>query len=149
MFIMLGADVNAVDNHGSTPLHVISECSTNATYQERISDDESEEEDGDEGHNTMTIELSDFHALDPPLAAELIRELVSNGGNIYAENSVGCTPLSLVRNPALKADMQFLTRRALLLFFEAVCIADDLACYDSLQRVAANFDLGRYIGGFL
>ena len=149
MFIMAGADVNAVDNHGSTPLHVISECFTNATYQERISDDESEEEDGDEGHNTMTIELSEedwicfpfcFHALDPHLAAELIRVLVSNGGNIYAENSKGHTPLSLVRNPALKADMQFLTRRALLLFLEAVCIADDLACFDSFQRVAANSD---------
>ena len=104
----------------------------------------------------------------PPLVIDVIRSLVSEGGNIYAENSRGHTPSSLVGDitqlkldmgyftplfqvqvEALKADMVYLTRRSLLLFFEAVCVADDLKHSDALQRVAAGTDLGRYIVGFL
>ena len=148
---MLGADVNAVDNHGSTPLHVISVCLMNSTSKRRISYEELI-------HSTMTIELSEydwayrpfrFEDLNPHLIAELIRMLVFHGGNIHAENSKGHTPLSLVRDPTLKADMVFLTRGPSLHFFEAVCIEDDLICRNSIKRVAANADLGRYIVGFL
>ena len=80
----------------------------------------------------------------PSLVRELIRLLVANGGNIYAENSKGHTPLSLARDPALKTDMVFLTRRALLVFFEAICIAD-IEHSDAFQRVAASADLVRYL----
>lgn len=75
--------------------------------------------------------------------------MVSIGGNIYAENSKGYTPLSLVRDPALKADMVFLTRRSSLIFFEAICAANGLKNTAALQRIAANTDLGRYIVGYL
>lgn len=155
---MLGADVKAVDKHGSTPLHVISTCLRNSTNFKRTEADESDEEDTDEIHNTMAIELSEddfaywpvcFYSPAPNLTADLIRFLVCKGGNIYAKNSMGCTPLSLVRDPDLMADMVYLTRETLLLLFEAVCIADDLTCCNSFQRVAANADLGRYIVGFL
>ena len=82
----------------------------------------------------------------------LIELLVSSGGNIYAQNSKGHTPLSLAKgNPALKADMVYRTRRALLLFFEAVskCMTADLVKCMSFQQVANNIDLGRYIVRFL
>ena len=75
--------------------------------------------------------------------------LVSIGGNIYAENSKGYTPLSLVKNTDLKADVMYLTRRSLLIFFEEVSIADGLKNKGSLERVAANIDLMRYIVGCL
>ena len=67
--------------------------------------------------------------------------LVSNGGDIHAEISIGLTPLSLVTDPAAKAEMVFLTRRPLLLFFEAV--AEDIDTSRPLRRVAGNSDLIR------
>ena len=80
---------------------------------------------------------------------DLIRELVSSGGSIDVENSKGCSPLSLAKDATLKADMVYLTRGSVLLFFEAVCAANDLTCQNSFPRVAANSDLRRYIVGFL
>ena len=74
--------------------------------------------------------------------------LVSNGGNIYAENSKGFSPLSLVRNKTLRADMVFLTRKPLLLLFAAISITNHLKHSNALQRVAENIDLRRYIVGF-
>ena len=136
LLIKLGADVNAKDNLGSTPLHVML-----ALLEERRSD--------------LGLSEEDWHSLPPSVSLgrtksnDLIRWLVSNGCNIYAENSKGHTPLSLVRDPALKADMMYLTRRPLLIVFEAVCVADDLKHSGALQRVAASTDLGRYICGFL
>ena len=147
VFLMLGADVNTVDNHGSTPLHVITLCLANSAYEWRFSDVESGEEDTGVIRDTKALDLSQgdwiylppcFSTQDPYLTKKNIRLLVSQGGNIYAKNSMGCTPMSLVRDKYLKADVLFLTRRSLLLFFEAVCIADDLACYDSFQRVCSG-----------
>ena len=78
---------------------------------------------------------------------DVVRLLVCNGGDIYAENAEGKTPLGLVTNPALKADMVFLTRRPLLLFLEAVCVAEDLQ--SSLRRLAESSDLLRYMVRFV
>lgn len=57
-------------------------------------------------------------------------------------------PLAFVRDPILVADVMFLMRRALLLFFEAVCITD----FDelkSLRKVARNHDLVRHMALFM
>ena len=135
-----GANVNAADNYGSTPLHILLVQHRNSVRCTH-------------GFHNGELELSeeDWHTwpVRAPIAElfltmNLIRLLVANGGNIYAENSKGHTPLSLVQDPALKTDMVFLTRRALLLFFEAICIAD-IEHSDSLQRVAASADLVRYL----
>ena len=88
-------------------------------------------------------------ASDPVLALYLLESLVSYGGNIYAENSKGYSPLSLIKDATLKADMVYLTRRPLLLFLEAVCVADELTNNKSFRRVAENSDLTNFIVGFL
>ena len=93
--------------------------------------------------------LACLPAYDPVLALYLLKLLVSNGGNIYAENSMGYSPLSLIKDAALKADMVYQTRRSLLLFLEAVCVTDDHTNNKSFQRVAENSDLTNFILGFL
>ena len=80
---------------------------------------------------------------------DLIRSVVSKGGNIHAENSKGQTPLSMVRDPILKSDMVYMTRRSLLLVFEAVCTAKGLKANRAHQRVAGSTDVRRNIVGFL
>ena len=136
-----------MDKHGSIPLHVIVVCLKNSAEDRGLSD-----------HTTSALELSKgdwsfwpirFSAPDIAQAKEVIRSLVSNGGNIYAENSKGHTPLSLVRDAALQTDMVYLTRGSLLLFFEAVCTADGPTHNNSFRRVAVNTDLGRCIARFL
>ena len=138
--IELGANVNAADNYGSTPLHILLVIHRNTTTKNN-------------GFHNGELELSkeDWHTwpkysprANPSLVRELILLLVANGGDIYAENSKGYTPLSLVQDPALKTDMVFLTRRALLVFFEAICIAD-IEHSNAFQRVAASADLVRYL----
>ena len=103
-----------------------------------------------ETRSTSDLELSEldwnkwpvlFATLSPSLTMDLIRSLVSKGGNIHAENSKGHTPLSMVKDPMLKSDMVYITRRSLLLFFEAVCTAKGLKANRSLQRVTENRDL--------
>ena len=71
--------------------------------------------------------------------------LVSNGGDVYEENSSGKSPLCLVTDAAVIADMLFLTRRPLLFFLKAVCVAKDLTNTRSLLRVAESSDLAREI----
>ena len=159
LFISRGADINAIDKHGSTPLHVIAVCLKNSAKDRENADNGSDDGEEDEFHSTSALELSKkdwsfwpirFSTPDIALAMDIIRSLVSNGGNIYAENSKGHTPLSLVKDTALQTDMMFLTRRSLLLFFEAVCITDDLrANCKSFRRVAENADLGSCIARFL
>ena len=141
MLIDHGADVNEADNYGSTPLHVLLVMHTN-TRDFRESLRKGELELLEEDWHTWPVRAP--HA-EFSLTMDLIRLLVANGGNIYAENSKGHTPLSLVHDPALKIDMRFLTRRALLLFLEGVCIAEDLRNHSSLQRVAESADLVRYL----
>ena len=128
------------DNYGSTPLHILLVIHRNSITN-------------DNGFHNGELELSreDWHTWpesvpreNAALVRDLIRLLVANGGDIYAENSKGYTPLSLVQDPGLKADFVFLTRRPLLLFFEAVCMAD-LKSIDSIRRAAANVDIRRYI----
>ena len=76
----------------------------------------------------------------------LIRLLVVYCADIhFAENSNGCTPLFLIDDKALKADMVFLTRRPLLLFFEAASFSDDSDTSRSLRRMAGNPDLVRVV----
>ena len=73
----------------------------------------------------------------------MIKQLVSNGGDIYVKNSKGLSPLSLAADPTVRAEMIFLSRRPLLLFLEAVCLSEGVECDDSLRRVAGNIDLVR------
>ena len=140
MLIDHGADVNAADNYGSTPLHILlvqHRNSVRCTHGFHNGELELSEEDW----HTWPVSVPRENAA---LVRELIRLLVSYGGNINAQNSRGLSPLSLAQDPALKADMVFLTRRALLLFFEAVCIAD-IKHSNAFQRVATSTDLVRYL----
>ena len=133
VLIKLGADVNAANDRGSTPLHVRLGYvfkSSKGTGMDCLS---------------STLFPRDFITR----TMEIILMLVSNGGDIYAENLNGCTPLSLVRDESLKANMLFFTRRSLLLFHEAVFLVDDLKNNESLQCVAGNIDLKRCIVTFL
>lgn len=83
------------------------------------------------------------------LKTGIIQMLISYGADIHAKDANGVTPLSLVTHPALKAEVIFIPRRSLVLFFEAMSVADDLKNQDSLFRVAGNAFLARYIVGFL
>lgn len=129
--------MNAADKYGSTPLHVMVACLKRSASELQLSK---------EDWNYWPLRFSTTR---PLLTMDLIRMLVSTGGNIYAVNSKNHTTLSMVRGADLKHDMVFLTRRPLLHFFEAVSFADDLPNNPSLLRVAANNDLIGYIVGFL
>ena len=140
-----GADVNAADNYGSTPLLILLVIYSSSVMQKgrrllRCDELELSEEDWHHWH------VRELRALRLNTMV-LIRMLVSMGGNIFAENSKGHTPLSLVQDPGLKADMVFLTRRPLLLFFEGVFSSTALDKKDRcpLQRVAESADLVRYL----
>lgn len=137
LLINLGADVNAIDNLGSTPVHVLLAFLGNVTSAIELL-----EEDWDNPPVSLASSL-------PALAMDLTRLMVSNGGNIHAENSTDHSPLSLVPDQALRTDMIFFSRRSLLLFFCAVCAVDDLKNNVSLQRIAGNIDVRRYIVTFV
>ena len=79
----------------------------------------------------------------------MVKLLVSNGGDIYAESFKGLSPLSLVSDPTVRAEMIFLTRRPLLLFLEAVCLSEGVEFDISLHRVAGNSDLVRLTTKFI
>ena len=81
--------------------------------------------------------------------ADVAKLLVISGADVHAEDSAGRTPLSLATDSALKADMVFLTRRPLLLFFEAVIVSDDVNISRSFRLVTENSDLMREVYGFL
>ena len=137
LLVKLGADVNAADKCGSTPLHVVLASLENS-------------------HSALELSKEDwirwpiqFLPTKSARVIPLIRWLVSNGGNMYTENSKGHTPLSLIQDPAVKHELMFLTRRPLLLVLEAICVANDLKNTDSIQRVATNIDLRRYVLGWL
>ena len=68
---------------------------------------------------------------------------------MYAEYCKGYSLLSLVRDPALKADMVFLTRRALLLFLMGICAARDVTNSRPLRRMAESSDVVRCITKFM
>ena len=122
--------------------------------------EDEDEEDGDAIDDNSTLELAKEEFCIWPMHSftqehsqtilYLIKVLVSSGGNIYAVNSMGHSPFSQVKQiPELKAEMVYLTRWSLLLFFEAVRVSDDLTNSCSFQRVAESTDMGRHIVGFL
>ena len=79
------------------------------------------------------------------LRIDLIRLLVCNGSDIYAEDASGKAPLHLVKDPSVKAEMVFQARKSLLLFLEAVCVTEELTNSRSLRRVAESSDMVRHI----
>ena len=133
LFIKLGADVNAMDKYGSTPLHVSVASLNNCPSDLELSAEDS----------IWRMRRRSLKNTTPTF--DFIRWIVSLGCDIYAENFKGRTPPSLLSNVALRRDMMYHTRRSLLLFFKGVSIADDLKHIDALQRVAENYDMHRYI----
>lgn len=135
VLIKLGADINAKDNHGSSPLLVMLAC-----LEHRRSALVLPKEDW------LRLRVDSYKL---SLKLGFIGWLVSHGGDIYVENSTGFTPLSLTMYRDLRRDMIFLTRRSLLVVFVAVTIADGPKRNHALTRVAGNPDLGRHIAEFL
>ena len=152
-----GADINAVDAHGTTPLHAMVICLRNTNRRDDDEDEVYNEESSRLFCNSELecIEENWFHwpvrfcSPKPLLVKALIRLLVFNGGNIYAENSKDHTPLSLVTDSALQCDMLYLTRKPLLNLLAVLYTCDDHKRSDPLHRLAENSDLRRAIVIFL
>ena len=74
---------------------------------------------------------------------------VRNGSDIYAEDARGNVPLHLATHPTIKREMVFQARKPLLLFLEAVCVAEELTNFHSLRRVAESSDIVRQVVMFV
>ena len=104
-----------------------------------------------------------------PIAESLLKFAVLNGGDLtvqchetwhpkfdyeYVIGPLGLanettTPLSLMsKNPELLAELRYLPRMSVIMFFEAVCLIKE-AVHKSLQQTASNIQVVRQIAKFL
>ena len=71
--------------------------------------------------------------------SDLIQLLISNGADIHAEDW----------DPAVRAELAFLSRRPLLFFFKAVSVSEDRTISRSFRGLTQNPDLVIEIVTFL
>ena len=77
---------------------------------------------------------------------------MAQGGNIHMEMLVGenevMTFVEYLTDESLKADLRYLSRRALLLLFESLFCIEEFAP-SLFAKVAGTKELGRYITEYL
>lgn len=128
-----GADINATDIYGQTPLHqqAISWCGNIRLFLELGADMEAPDYMGE----------TPLHMAAGAFKPQAVRELVEQGGNIHAQNNMGHTPLAKALAHCRNADIETLAEIADILLDAGTLIIPDML--ELVTRIGKDFEFHR------